>query len=151
MTQVKVNARDIIFEVNDGDDEWLRVENLASVTRNPGENEETADTTDFDSQGAYEQDVMQRGSSLELEGLEMRDNATGAPQPGRARMEALGGEEAVGYDSRGQVRFRHPLVQTWSVWDCTVTLGETGGGTNDKSAWSATVTKCGLTSSVAVA
>lgn len=152
MPAVKINARDIIVEAIAADGTTpLRVENLANVVRNPGENEEVADTTDFESEGAYEQDVMQRGSSLTLEAQDKRDKLTAAPMPGRGRIEEMGGEAAVGYDSRGKIRFRYKNSPRWSIWDCTVTLGEVGGGPNDKVTWSATITKCGLTTFADVA
>ncbi|MFI6534188.1 phage tail tube protein [Nonomuraea sp. NPDC050547] len=153
MTFVKIDSRDIIYQVESATpDTWLRVENLANVTVNRAENEETADTTDYDSEGAYEQDIMQRGASMALAGQELKDDATGALQPGRARVEEMAGEDKVGYaSSQGRVRFRHPLSQTWVIWRCTVSLGETGGATNDKSAWAATITKCGRSTIAAVA
>ncbi|MCC5580583.1 hypothetical protein IMZ11_33695 [Microtetraspora sp. AC03309] len=151
MTQRKINARDIIIEVEDDTpDTWLRIENLATVTHNPGENEETVDTTDYDSEGAYEQEIMQRGSSLALEGQAKKDHLTGALQPGRARVEEMAGEDKVGYDSLGRVRFRHPMDAKWRVWDATFSLGEQGGGPNDKTSWSATITKSGKTTLVDV-
>lgn len=151
MTQRRINARDMIFQVEDSTpSSWLSVEHMQSFTVNPGENEETADTTDFDSLGSYEQEVMQRGSSIELEGQLMKDDTTGVLAPGRARMEAMAGEDKVGYASLGRVRFRHPMDTLWRIWTCTFTLGEQGGGTNDKSSWGATVTKSGLTTTAAV-
>lgn len=151
MAIVRVNARDIIVEVEDETpDTWLRVERLQSVTLSLGENEETADITDFDDEGAYSQDIMQRGASMELSGLEVRDRETGELPPGRARIEALAGEDKVGYDSQGRIRFRYPADQQWRVWNCTVSLGEKGGAVNDKSAWAATIVKCGRTITIPV-
>lgn len=152
MTAVKINARDIIVQIEDATpDSWLTVEHLSGVTINRGENEEVADTSDFESVGAYEQDVMQRGSSLALAGLELKDHLTGALLPGRARVEEMAGEEKVGYDSRARIRFRHPMDTHWKVWGCTVSVGESGGETNAKSAWAASIVKCGRTTLVAVA
>ena len=152
MTQRKINARDIIFQVEDSTPgEWLRVERLTNVNVNPGENEEVAETGDYDSEGAYEQEIMQRGASLELEGMLMKDDLTGALPPGRARVEEMCGEDKVGYDSLGRVRFRHPMDSVWKVWSCTFSLGEQGGETNDKTSWGATITKSGLSTTMAVA
>ncbi|MBF8191657.1 hypothetical protein ITP53_39385 [Nonomuraea sp. K274] len=149
--QVKIPARDIILEVETStDDTFVRVENLASVTVNPASNEESADLTDFDSQGAYEQWIMQRGASLALAGQELKDDTTGALQPGRARVEALAGEDALAAASHGRIRFRHPMDTEWRIWTATFSLGERGGGTNDPSAWAATITKSGLTTTEAV-
>lgn len=147
----RINARDIIVEVEDETpDTWLPIERLQSATINPGENEETADVGDFDSLGAYEQEIMQRGASMTLEGLLIKDDDTGALPPGRARVEEMAGEDKLGADSLGRIRFRHPMDTTWRIWTCTFSLGEQGGGTNDKASWSATITKSGKTTTAAV-
>jgi hypothetical protein len=152
MTQRKINVRDLIVEVEDSTpDSFLPIERLADVNINPGENEETVDTTDFDSEGAYQQEIMQRGASMELEGQAMQDHLNGALPPGRARVEAMAGEGKVGHDSLGRIRFRYPADPLWRIWTCTFSLGEQGGGTNDKVSWSATITKSGKTTLVAVA
>jgi hypothetical protein len=152
MTQRRINARDIILQVESATpDSWLTVENLTNVNVNAGENEETVDTTDYDSDGVYSQEIMQRGASMELEGQMMKDDLTGALPPGRARVEEMCGEGKVGYDSLGRVRFRHPMDTTWRIWTATFTLAEQGGGNNDKTSWGATVTKSGPTTTAAVA
>jgi hypothetical protein len=152
VTAVKIPARDIIIEVESSTpDTWLRIENLKGVTINRAENEETVDLTDFDSEGAYEQWIMQRGANMALTGDELKDNLTGALQPGRARVETLAGEDAVAADSHGRVRFRHPMDSNWRFWTATFSLGESGGETNAASAWAATITKSGLSDSAAVA
>lgn len=67
-----IDARGWVFEVLDQShahrERWLPIENLNSWSHNASENEETAETTSFDSKGWYEQDVMQRGGQIELEG-----------------------------------------------------------------------------------
>lgn len=151
MTQRRINARDIIMQVEDSTPEsWLTVEHLTNVNVNPSENEETAEVTDFDSEGVYEQEIMQRGASMELEGLLMKDDTTGALLPGRARVEAMAGEDKVGSASLGRIRFRHPMDGQWRIWTCTFTLAEQGGGNNDKTSWGATITKSGPTTTAAV-
>ncbi|MEU4225803.1 hypothetical protein AB0F17_16035 [Nonomuraea sp. NPDC026600] len=151
MTAVKIPSRDIVIEVESSTaDTWLRIENLSSATVNKAENEETADITDFDSQGAYEQWVMQRGASMALAGQELKDHLTGALQPGRARVEALAGETALAADSQGRIRFRHPMDTNWRIWTATFSVGESGGETNAPSSWAATITKSGLSSTAAV-
>jgi hypothetical protein len=152
MTAVKIPARDIIIEVESSTtDTWLPIENLASATINKAENEETADLTDFDSEGAYEQWIMQRGASMSLAGSELKDSTTGALQPGRARVEALAGEDALASDSHGRIRFRHPMDTTWRIWTATFSVGESGGETNAVSGWAATITKSGRSTTAAVA
>lgn len=152
MTQRRINARDMIVEVEDETpDTWLKVERLQNIVVNPGENEEAVDVTDYDSEGSYEQEIMQRGASLTLEGLAWKDNETGALMPGRARVEEMAGEDKLGSDSLGRIRFRHPMDTEWRIWTCTFSLGEQGGATNDKTSWSATITKSGKTTTAAVA
>jgi len=151
MAKRRINARDIIVEVEDTTpDTWLPIENLQTVTVNPGENEEAVDVSDYESQGAYEQEIMQRGASLTLEGLLVKDDSTGALPPGRARVEEMAGEDKLGADSLGRIRFRHPMDTTWRIWTGTFSLGEQGGGINDKASWSATITKSGKTTTAAV-
>ncbi|MEU8196338.1 hypothetical protein AB0C10_21380 [Microbispora amethystogenes] len=151
MTQRRINARDMIVEVESATpDTWVAIEQLQTITVNPGENEETVDVTDMESDGAYEQEIMQRGASMSLEGLALQDSSTGALPAGRARVEAMAGEDKVGSDSLGRVRFRYPASTSWRIWTCTFSLGEQGGATNDKVSWSATITKSGKTTTAAV-
>lgn len=146
MAQEKVNARDVVFEVYAADGTTTHsIENLKSAVHNPGENEAVAETTDFDSDGAYEEQVMQRGASITLTGDEMEDGTTGVLPAGRARIEVLAGQDAVGTDSVGKVRFRSPNATQWSIWTCTVRLSEKGGDTNAKSSWGAVIRKSGKT------
>ena len=152
MTAVQIPARDIIIEVESSTPStWLRIENLKNATINKAENEETADITNFDSQGAYEQWIMQRGASMALAGDELKDSVTGALQPGRARVEEMAGEDKVAADSIGRIRFRHPMDDEWRIWSCTFSLGESGGETNPVSAWAAAIVKSGLSTTAAVA
>lgn len=152
MTSIKIKARDLIVEVESSTpDTWLRIENLATLTINPGENVEKAVLSDFDSQGAYEEWVMQRGATMALAGQEENDSSTGAPKPGRAQVEANAGEDKLGEDSIARYRFRHPRHTEWKIWTATTVLGESGGETNAIGAWAATITKSGLTTTADVA
>lgn len=139
-----IDARDWIFEVQDSTaicETWLPIENLTSFTHNPGENEETADTTTFDSRGYYEQDVMQRGATVEVEGQYAIDPRTGEQMPGQAYVDHVWTPQ-VGIDSRNLVRWRHRSQDHWTVWESTVTPDEQGGEVNDKTSWQATFTRC---------
>jgi hypothetical protein len=90
MPLVKINARDIQIEVADSSGAtWIPVGGLNSAVPNGGENEEVVDTTTFDSGGYYEQEVIQRGATLELEGFLLQDAETGALDPGQSRIDAL--------------------------------------------------------------
>jgi hypothetical protein len=142
MAPQKIPARDIIVQVAaETADTWIAITQLTSATHNPAENEETTDTTTFDSDGEYEGLVMQRGATLALEGFLRKDGGTGAKDAGQERVDAVG--KLKGVESLGQVRFRHPMDADWTVWNATVSLGEQGGGNNDMTSWSATFTKSG--------
>ena len=149
MAVTKINSRDIITEIQDDDGTtWLEISGLNSVSLDPSQNEETADTTTFASEGMYEQEVMQRGATIQLEGFLLKDDTTGAHDAGQARCEDLAA--AVGAASVGKLRFRYPADTLWRVWNCTATLGEQGGENNDKSSWSVTFTRSGATTTLAV-
>lgn len=150
MAAVKIPARDIIIQISDGatTPTWIGIGQLTSATYNPGENEEKADTTTFDSAGEYEGLVMQRGASLALEGFLRKDGTTAALDAGQAQVATVAALKGVG--SLGKIRFRHPMDTSWKVWDAMVSLGEQGGGNNDMTGWKATFTKSGPATSVAV-
>ncbi|MDX2986355.1 phage tail tube protein [Streptomyces caniscabiei] len=146
-----IDARGWYFEVEDittpATPVWHRISNVNSWTHNPSENEETADTTTNDSDGLYEQDVMQRGATLEVSGqyavtASVRD-------PGQNHIDNVWAWR-LGSESRGRMRYRHKSQTDWSVWECTVTPGETGGEHNAKTSWAATFTRCGAPTSQAV-
>ncbi len=85
MASRPIDARGWIFEVRDAEattETWLPIGLLTSWNRNESENEETADTTTNDSEGYYSQDVMQRGATIEVEGL-YAQVTSGTPTPGR--------------------------------------------------------------------
>lgn len=148
-----IDARGWLFEVLDATATtatWLPIAGLTSFTHNPGENEETAETVAFDSDGYYEQDVMQRGATLSVEGQYRIDKPTGKQDPGQAYVDTVWAYR-LGIESRNQVRWRHKSQTEWVLWDSTVTPGEQGGETNDKTSWSATITRCGPPTSVPVA
>jgi hypothetical protein len=144
----QINARDWVFEVESATaSTWVEIGGLTSFTLNPGENEEVAETATFQSGGQYEEQKMQRGATLELEG---RYIVTTSPtrDPGQLRVDALGA--LVGDESVGQVRFRHTSETNWTVWPATVTPGEVGGETNEKTGWAATFTRSGAATVAAV-
>ncbi|MFM9613915.1 phage tail tube protein [Streptomyces niveiscabiei] len=145
-----IDARGWVFEVEDADtDAWLPIAGINTFAHNPGENEETVETTVFESDGAYEQDVMQRGASLNVEGQYRIDKTTRAQDPGQAYIDHVW-TNRLGFESRGRVRWRHESQAQWVVWEATVTPGEQGGGNNDKTSWSASFTRCGLPTTAVV-
>lgn len=139
-----IDARGWHFEVEDtttpATPVWHRISNVNSWTNNPSENEETADTTTNDSDGLYEQDVMQRGATLELSGQYAMTN--GVRDPGQDYVDNVWAWR-LGSESRGRMRYRHKSQDEWTVWNCTVTPGETGGEHNAKTSWGCTFTRCG--------
>lgn len=150
MAERKIPARDIIVQVQAADNvTWLGIGGLNSVKVNPGAQEKATDTTTYDSAGQYEEVKLQRGASMKLDGLMLKDNLTGVQNAGQLRCEVLGGSAAVGYASLGAVRFRHPADAVWRVWaQATFSLAEQGGGNNDVTTWSVTVMRSGATTTV---
>jgi hypothetical protein len=147
----KINARDWIFEVSEDPTivtpVWAAIGGLKSFDLNPAENEESVDTTDFESAGVSESQPMQRGASIQLEGDIKR---TGSSQDaGQAATEALA--ELVGEAALGGLRFRHTSDTDWTVWSAWVSLGSKGGGVNDKTSWAANFTRSGAATTDAVA
>ncbi|MEO6081930.1 MAG: hypothetical protein ABIQ18_02360 [Umezawaea sp.] len=151
MALTKINARDLIVQVESSTPgTWLGISGLNSGTFNPSESEEETDTTEFESAGEAEQEIMQRGASVKLEGFKKLDNITGGPDLGQDRCELLATKKAA--ESLGSIRFRHPLNTTWKVWpQATFSAGEQGGGNNDKTSWSMTIKKSGQSTTAAVA
>lgn len=136
-----IDARGWMFEVETATaDTFVRIGNLTSWTENPGENEETADITDFDSEGYYSQDVMQRGATIEVSG--QYTTTTGARDAGQEYIDTVWAYQ-FGEASQGRMRYRHKSQTEWTVWECTVTPGERGGETNAKTSWGASFTRCG--------
>ncbi|MEU4986573.1 hypothetical protein [Streptomyces sp. NPDC021969] len=145
-----IDARGWLFEVEDTTPTtpaWLRLSNINSWTYNPSENEETADTTTNDSDGLYEQDVMQRGATLEVSGQYAQ--TSGVRDPGQDYVDNTWAWR-LGSESRGRMRYRHKTQTDWSIWECTVTPGEQGGEHNAKTSWGATFTRCGAPTTEAV-
>lgn len=147
MAEQKYNARDVEFEIEDflTPGTWIDIGGINTFSK--GHEEETADTTTYASEGQAESQKMQIAKSLTIEGLRLRDSATGAINPGQAKVEAL--SERLGEDSLGRVRFSHKNDSTWEIWTAHVNLGDQGGGNNDKTAWAATFTRSGAQTSAA--
>lgn len=151
MTQIQLNARDMVVEISDGaaTPVWTEIAGLVSFKFDPSKEEKTADTTTFMSGGHYEQEVMQRGAVISLDGMRIADDLTGAPDPGQLLVELL--HEKFGAESVGRIRFRHLLDTSWKLWKATTTLGAQDGKTNDKLGWSTEFSRNGTSTTVAVA
>lgn len=145
MAVERYNARDCVFQIENPASPGTFVDIGASKdgieTFSVGRSSETTSTTDFGSGGASEQQVMERGKTLQLEGRRLKDSATGALDPGQQLVETLA--DQVGNASLGRIRFAAPSDTTWEVWTATCELGDQGGGNNDKVSWSCTFTRSG--------
>jgi hypothetical protein len=147
MATSKIEARGWLYQVPIGSGPtWTTIKGITSFTPNPGDKVQATETTDFDSQGQYEEVILQRGGSLKLEGTRRRDPATGAADPGQAYLDTLA--QGLLDSSVGQIRFRHRTETLWRVWSITATAGEEGGGTNDMSKWSMNITRTGAETTV---
>lgn len=148
----KYNARDWLFEVTPDPEAttpvWTRIEGVNTFTKSPSANEATVETTDFDSQGEYEGQVLQRGASLQLAGQKKLNAAGTGSAPGQAACDELA--QALGEESLGGVRFRHQTEESWEQWTAYASSADEGGGNNDKSSWGVTFTRSGPKSTVAV-
>lgn len=142
MTTKKIEARGYIFQIAvGGGPTWTSILGIKTFTANPGDKDAHVETTDFDSQGQYEEVVLQRGGSLKLEGTRRIDAATGIADPGQAALDALA--QGLGDASVGQIRFRYRTEVQWRNWPATAKSGELGGGTNDLGKWSMEITRTG--------
>jgi hypothetical protein len=144
---VKIPARNIIFQVQQTDGiTWVPVGGLSEVQVDPSANSAKADTTTFDSAGNYEEQIMQRGATITLSGLLLKDNLTGEQDTGQARIDLLAAQ--TGAESIGMVRFRHPMDTAWKVWNATFEPSAFGGKNNDESSWGAKINRSGASTSV---
>lgn len=149
MANVKINARDLIVQVERSTpNNWDGIGGLNEIVPNFSENEETVDTTTYESAGEYEQEIMQRGASMALKGFVLLDNVSGVQDTGQARCETLATLKAA--SSLGRIRFRHPLSTTWKIWTATFSVAEQGGGNNAKTPWNCTITRSGASTTAAV-
>lgn len=150
MPKRKINARDLIFEVSDMENSptWTGVGGLTSATVSYDENEEVVDTTTFDSEGYYEAEKLQIGAQFEMEGLFLQDPTDGTRDAGQQLVEERA--ELLGYEGLTNLRFRYPGATTWKTWSAVISVGEQGGGTNDKTSWNATFIRSGAPGTAAV-
>ncbi|MFF1790748.1 phage tail tube protein [Kitasatospora sp. NPDC058243] len=142
MATSKIAARNYLFQVAVGaTPTWNSIAGLKSFSHNPGDHDSHTESTDFDSQGQYEEIVLQRGGSLKLEGLRRIDKVTGLADPGQAALDALA--QGLVDASIGQIRFRHQSETQWRVWNCTAKSAELGGDTNALGKWGMELTRTG--------
>jgi hypothetical protein len=135
------DARNCIFEIESATPAtWLEIGDVNTFSKS--HEEETVDTTTFSSAGQAESQKMQVSKSLELEGIR---NSTDV---GQQRVEAA--SELLGEASLIKIRYHYDGDTEWIVWNAHVNLGDQGGGNNDKVSWSATFTRSGAETKVAV-
>lgn len=151
MTAIKINARDVVVEIEKAGSPatWVEIAGLTSVEMDPSEGEEVVDTTTYASAGHAEQEKMQIGAKLTIEGFYIADDATGEQDEGQALVEELHGK--LGYESLGRIRFRHLLSDEWKIWRCTASLSAQGGENNDKTSWGAEFVRSGAPTTAPVA
>ena len=144
MAVEKVNARDWVVEINTGSvavPVWTQIGGLTSI--GIGRNDVDEDTTDFDSGGLEESEIMQRGKTITLSGRFLEDPANGDRDAGQEAVEAHA--EAVGAASKDQYRFTSP-GGTGKIAFFTAKITEVGGGNNAKTSWGVELKRTGAES-----
>lgn len=140
MSALKYDSRGCEFEIESATPgTWVAIGGLNTHTISRSSS--NVDTTTYASDGDYEQQIMQRGMSLKLEGFRLIDPGTGVQDPGQALVETLA--DAKSDASLGSIRFAGPGATEWRVWTATAELGDEGGDNNAKESWSVTFTRSG--------
>lgn len=140
-TITKVSARDFVFEIFTKDATPVATA-IGGITSWSGDNPATStETTDFDSAGIAEGQVMERGFAVTCEGFYLED-ASKNRNPGQTLVETACG--AVGDDSLYTFRVTSP-AGTKRTFSAHFALSEPGGGNNDKAGWGFTATRSGVT------
>jgi hypothetical protein len=147
MTTLKYNARDCVFQIENPSSPGTYVAIGGINTFTKSRNAANTDTTTFASAGDYEQQIMQRGKTLKLQGFRLKDPATGVLDPGQILVEALADKKSDA--SLGNFRFAAPGDTTWEVWAVTAEMDDEGGGNNDKVSWGVTFTRSGSSTTMA--
>lgn len=147
MPQVQINARDLIFQVSDmgGVPVWTEVGGITDGAVDYSANEQAEETTTWDDDGQYRQEMMQRGGKLTLSGRVLADSVTSVREPGQAQLNTHA--DKLGPASVINTRFRYPGAATWITWAATVSRGEEGGGNNNKVGFKFELTRCGAAGS----
>jgi hypothetical protein len=141
MATTKIPARDFTIEIDSaypGTPAWTPIGGLNSLTPSPSTNR--ADVTDFDSNGAAEHLVMERGLEFTIAGHHLEDALTGDRDPGQVAVETLA--RAVGLAALGSFRVTSPGGNVDSFL-ASAEVTTAGGGHNDPAAWSAKLTISG--------
>lgn len=135
---VKLLARDMVFEVNRGDEgspDWTEIKGISSLTYSPTTNR--ANTTTFDTQGFLSHIVASRGVGFTLAGLRLEDPLTGERDPGQAFVEASA--LRFTYEAFEDYRITGPGGEVYE-FEASVEVTPFGGGNDDPNTWSGTFT-----------
>lgn len=143
MAVTKVDARGWTFEIEVPGSPAVWTEIGGITTFSWTSNDQTTDTTDFDSDGIEESQAMQRGKALTLTGFFKEDLANKARDAGQAAVEAAA--EEVGEDSLYSFRMESPGGTVYTQTGHFTMADNGGGGNNDKTSWSTTFTRSGKT------
>lgn len=142
----KILARGWKLEVNSGTvavPTWVQIKGLKSFKFSQSKTD--TDITDFDSGGYTELFISGRGFEVSAEGFYLVDKVDGTRDAGQDLCEdyaLLLGEDAV-----KQFRITSPAAQT-KVFKAAVGIGDIGGGNNDPTSWSVSLTvQGGMTTS----
>lgn len=135
---LKVSARKWIVDCStDGGVTYINIKGLTKFAF--GRSSTRTDTTDFTADGIETGEIMARGAHMKVEGffLEAADKTR---DPGQAALETFA--DLVGTASVTYMRLTSPSGTIYK-FQATVEIGDYSGGNNDKSAFSATLTRTG--------
>lgn len=147
MGATKVLAKGWIFEIDTdplattptGTPVWTRIKGVNTFSVEDSKTD--ANTSDFDSD-ADEHIPVRRGKQVTLEGYYLEDVSNGDRDPGQEAVEEYG--RMVGLDALATFRMTSPGGKVFQ-FKASVNMGSPGGGNDDPTNWSATLTRSGET------
>lgn len=138
----KVLAREYFesIEVEDPDteDEWTQIGGVNELT--VSYDSDSAEVTDFDSEGFSENLTTERSVSFQVSGFRIVDPETGDVDPGQKIVDDIA--DKVGYEALVDVRINMIGGQTMK-FTANLEPDDQGGGTNDPASWGATFNSFG--------
>ncbi len=150
MTVTDQLARDDgAFDINTGTTAspvWTPIGGINSWAPSPSKND--ADTTKFSDDGDQSHIPASHGMEYTISGLVQEDSDDGSRNAGQAAVEAL----ALLKGPAGLTEFRHSSAGgTVNVFRASALVTRGGGGNDDPSAWEATLTRSGATTTTLAA
>ncbi|MGM0437491.1 MAG: phage tail tube protein [Bacillota bacterium] len=134
----------------DWEDYWIALgdtgyADIGGITSfSPSREKNDADVTDFDSQGWLEHIVASRGLSFDVEGYHIEDDTTGARNPGQYLIEQLAlTHKDASIDIFRMINPSGTNIDFEVSADAPPEGISTGGGNDDPSGWSCTLTMTG--------